>query len=1254
MSGDYTKFTFRARKDYSGVLKQQGRVDLDADFNELIEIIDRRWRSETIDIIGHCTVPQVAPGTPPELDPFLIIPTAMGAFNIGIGRMYVDGIQVENHGLPRVNPPPPEDYLADLGELRGGLPIPYNDQPYLPQPLPPVLNATPGTSDLVYIDVWQREVTVLEEPSLREIALGGPDTTTRVQSVWQVRALQDIGQHGCGDVIQRWNDLVAPSAGRLTTSAVAPPSSDDPCIISPSGGYRGLENRLYRVEIHSPGTVGGGAPAKFKWSRNNATIASSVSGIPDANHIVVQQIGRDRVLRFEIGNWIEITDDFREFGDDGSGRVGLAGHMARITAIDEANRVLAFAPPIPAAINFDATDPSRHTRVRRWDQTRKVDADGLLDVTAGPIDIEDGIRVEFTLDPSATRGNFKVGDYWVFAARTADGSVEPLVKAPPRGILHHYCRLGFIHWRAPIRNTTFDDCRKHWPPVCCEAGCTVTVGDGVDSHGQFTDIQQAINALGNRGGVVCIGRGVYTVQQTIRLQGLRNIIIRGTGPATRILFAASQGNQRFMEIGGCEHISIEQMFIASLDAQVLIELTRSHFCTIKSCTLVNLNFQDPAGAAEGGTQNGRAVSLAGLCTGCVIKENLILAPKGVVSTGRQVRALEIRDNRLLTRLVAIYIQEAAGLEIVHNHLAGLNQEKLKKLLSENQLTRDNLDRFQQEVSRAFAAAVSQTDLQVAGIILIVARNATIRDNWIVAQLGVLGYLVLDGRITDNQCFAFIGVFTIFGVLVQVSDNLILGLWVSILHAGIVVDFRYEGNTFLGLYGIELLSLAELARILSPLLGLAMVNGGFTGNGAGMMASTYGTARAEAGSLESIGLAAVLKAHRNVFLTFVNGIQKSARIISGDFAILENTFLLCANVGIELGAGHSEGLSAFSQVINPRHLIQSNAFNVSGKGIVSECDFTQIFDNNIFCGITAIELNASACTIQSNFLRAWQPEAPIVTGLILLKSGATQLCIIANELFGGPAHGILFAENVTGARLEKNLIRSFRLNGISTVAAETVTNRLAVCGNQITRCRGGSWHAGAVVLGTGRDVKVSGNSIIANDSGGEESLNCYGLYADTLAGAEINGNTLANNDAGIALSALHGDVRLQGNCLRNKTDFALRILRCDGPLLIQNNVMTGGSDRRNRWVNVVSEDSLQLQANHFTSQAPAPCLVLSAKFAIVDGNIVRQTSGGANSVLLHGPGWWSGGRAIITSNLTTGAISHSGFSLMAIDHNLILP
>ena len=34
---------------------------------------------------------------------------------------------------------------------------------------------------LAYLDVWDRHITYLEDPDIQESALGGPDTTTRVQ-----------------------------------------------------------------------------------------------------------------------------------------------------------------------------------------------------------------------------------------------------------------------------------------------------------------------------------------------------------------------------------------------------------------------------------------------------------------------------------------------------------------------------------------------------------------------------------------------------------------------------------------------------------------------------------------------------------------------------------------------------------------------------------------------------------------------------------------------------------------------------------------------------------------------------------------------------------------------------------------------------------------------------------------------------------------------------------------------------------------
>ena len=88
-------------------------------------------------------------------DAFQVTPTppGPGTFTIGIGRMYVDGLLVECHGLG------PQIYDEILGELRGTEEPPYIDQPYFPSPLPPSIDGASiiGRTDLVYIVAWQRE-----------------------------------------------------------------------------------------------------------------------------------------------------------------------------------------------------------------------------------------------------------------------------------------------------------------------------------------------------------------------------------------------------------------------------------------------------------------------------------------------------------------------------------------------------------------------------------------------------------------------------------------------------------------------------------------------------------------------------------------------------------------------------------------------------------------------------------------------------------------------------------------------------------------------------------------------------------------------------------------------------------------------------------------------------------------------------------------------------------------------------------------
>ena len=70
----------------------QGKLTLDSEQNEAAEARDRRWRVETMDLVGQA-------GYPAGLPESFHITLGGGGLLIGVGRMYVDGLLAENHGL---------------------------------------------------------------------------------------------------------------------------------------------------------------------------------------------------------------------------------------------------------------------------------------------------------------------------------------------------------------------------------------------------------------------------------------------------------------------------------------------------------------------------------------------------------------------------------------------------------------------------------------------------------------------------------------------------------------------------------------------------------------------------------------------------------------------------------------------------------------------------------------------------------------------------------------------------------------------------------------------------------------------------------------------------------------------------------------------------------------------------------------------------------------------------------------------------
>ena len=631
MPGDYTRFTYNPLEDHAGVFMQQGRVQLDADWNELVELLDRRWRAETVDIIGRCVVPKETP------DGFKIAIAGSG-LTIGRGRLYAHGLLAENHGtgVP--------EFDAILGEVRGPDPIPYLNQPYYPNPQPlPAAGAGPL---LIYADVWRREVTALEDPDLVEKAVG-VDTATRIQTVWQVRALPNVGNITCStppEKIPGWQQLVSPSAGRLTTAAAGVPSTQDPCTIPPNGGYRGTENRLYRVEIHDQGAP---AAATFKWSRDNGSVATTVTSIDAGlSQLSVVRIGRDAVLRFAADDWAEVTDDWHELN-------GKPGVMRKVLSVDEVNLTLTLANALPAG-EFDATDAARHTRVRRWDQkgivrdpagnpVADVDASGgVIPISAGTsIILEDGVQITFSTSPVG--GDLHALDYWVFAARTADASVEQLTAAPPRGVHHHFCRLAVVTFPS-----TVIDCRTLWPPDAQGSGCDCNACVSADSHNKGTStIQMAIDKVKPTGGKVCLGPGIFSLgDSAVSIQGAASVSVEGRGPATILLFA---GKGPAVIVDGSIGVSLSRFAVLATHppttdvtgSDSVLALRSSALVTVERCILLDVNPGDVA--------TGAAIALQGPLFGLSIRDNVVAGGIGIAAvTGVPAAAVNLPLRYVLT------------------------------------------------------------------------------------------------------------------------------------------------------------------------------------------------------------------------------------------------------------------------------------------------------------------------------------------------------------------------------------------------------------------------------------------------------------------------------------------------------------------------------------------------------------------------------------------------------------------------------
>jgi hypothetical protein len=432
MAGDISRSSFNPLKHRSGVRMQQGRVHIATHFT----------RTATADLIG--------PSGAPAGDAGFGISVVGGNLAAGAGRYYVDGILCENNAQVLV------DGISST--------VP-NGQPDLPGYLLPTQPGNYG----VYLDVWEREITALEDPSILEIALGGVDTTTRTRVIWQIKLL--AAQTTC---TPNWNALFPPSTGMMQAQAQPNAGASTPCAVPAQAGYTSLENQLYRVEVHTPGTA---ATATFKWSRDNGSVVAAWLSNPASNQLVVSSLGRDQVLGFAGGQWVELTDDTHELN-------GIPGTLVQLSSAQMVGQSPTLTLNLATATGSTSfLDFPVNPKVRRWDQVATASVtltNGAVALQEGSwLSLENGVQVQFTAG-----GLYHTGDYWQVPARTATALSNPTViwpvdsssiplSLPPLGINHSYAALATVTLGAVLGWTVNTDCRLIFGPASAPGGMHV-------------------------------------------------------------------------------------------------------------------------------------------------------------------------------------------------------------------------------------------------------------------------------------------------------------------------------------------------------------------------------------------------------------------------------------------------------------------------------------------------------------------------------------------------------------------------------------------------------------------------------------------------------------------------------------------------------------------------------------------------------------------------------------------------------------
>ncbi len=538
MAGDRARVSYDPTRKWRGLVAQQGRVTVEADWNEAAAIGAERDRLTTLDVVGPAGTPDggysvtaVPAGSP--------APATPGDLQIGPGTLYLGGERLDLDAAVTYSAQP--DWLDSSTD---------------PLWVPPAVPDADGTgNELVYLLATEQQVSAVEDPALADVALGGPDTMARQ------RLLQHFVRQAtkAGDCAGAWAEITDSlsgqgltfdpasmrigSAAALQVSFTNEPGPPSLCQPVATGGYLGAENQLIRVMVTSidgdgvPSIVWGFDNAAFIYRLQSATY-DSAAGVTT---ITLASSPVDSYHYPALGQAVELLRDAVQLTPDDY-IASAAGITTTLTsAYDPTQQQLAIAGQPPADY-LSAATPQLYLRV--WQAT--VAAPGDQAIPLG----DTGLAVTL----STGGDSFHIGDFWLFALRP----IEPTIVYPERYLAAPQPPAGPRTWACPLAVLAWEDgsatassCVPPFPSLvnitgtgtgCCE--CTVRIGPSDVAGG--ASLPALVAGLANQGRVaICLAPGTYTLPEPLILgPGLDGITLRACGDGV-ILQASSKPGPRF-------------------------------------------------------------------------------------------------------------------------------------------------------------------------------------------------------------------------------------------------------------------------------------------------------------------------------------------------------------------------------------------------------------------------------------------------------------------------------------------------------------------------------------------------------------------------------------------------------------------------------------------------------------------------------------------------------------------------------------